>query len=176
MDPMVLLTFGTGVGGAAVLQGHVYRGVHGEHPELGHLVTALDGPDCYCGTRGCLESIASGTAIALAGAPDGYPTAQAVFAGAAAGQTAASKIVDRAVRAAATAVWTLCHTFLPQRVILGGGMMDHHFELFAQAIRQRLSTATQFSPAAVTVARASLGNDAGIVGGAMLAFTRAQPR
>ena len=58
---MVMLTLGTGVGGGVVIDGRVYRGTRGEHPELGHIPIDPAGPACYCGTRGCLEAIASGT-------------------------------------------------------------------------------------------------------------------
>jgi predicted NBD/HSP70 family sugar kinase len=74
------------------------------------------------------------------------------------------------VTASATAAWTLCHTFLPQRILLGGGVMDDHFERFAPAMRERLATATQFTRTAVSVERAELGNDAGLVGAACLAL------
>ena len=98
--------------------------------------------------------------------------AREVFAAAANGNDTAKGIVDCACKAAATAGWTLCHTLLPHRLILGGGMMDDHFELFAAAIHARLQPATQFTRAAVSVARAALGNDAGVVGAAALAFQR----
>lgn len=173
LDPVVMLTLGTGVGGAAIVRGNIYRGVNGEHPELGHLLVAPDGPACYCGSRGCLESLASGTAIGAAGKEIGLADARAVFAVAAAGDRRAREIIDRACNAVATAGWTLCHTFLPQRLILGGGMMDDHFDRFAAALRTRLQPATQFTRAAVSIAHATLGNDAGVVGAAALVFQRA---
>jgi glucokinase len=174
-DPVVMLTFGTGVGGAIVVNGRIYRGVNGEHPELGHMAAAMDGPACYCGNRGCLESLASGTALGTAGKELDLADARAVFASAAGGNRAAQAIVERALGAAASAAWTLCHTILPQRLILGGGMMDSHFELFAGAIRTRLQSATQFTRGAVGVVRAALGNDAGVVGAAAIAFQRGAP-
>ena len=172
-DPVVMLTFGTGVGGAAIVRGEIYRGAGGEHPELGHVPVDPCGPQCYCGIRGCLESLASGTAIAEVGQAADLPDARAVFAAAMAGDEDAQRIVERAVNAAATAAWTFCHTFLPQRLVLGGGMMDEHFDLFASVINQRLSAATQFSRPGVAVVRAALGNDAGLVGAASLVFRRA---
>lgn len=169
-DPVVVLTFGTGIGGAAVVGGAIYRGAHGEHPELGHTPVHPDGPACYCGTNGCLESIASGTAIANAGKAHGFEDAQAVFHASKAGVPAAEAIIRGAVNAACTAAWTICHTFLPQRLVLGGGIMDEHFDLFATAMRQRLARATQFTSTAVTIAKAVLGNDAGVVGAANIAL------
>ncbi len=167
-DPIVMLTFGTGVGGGVLLGGRIYRGAAGEHPELGHLVVDATGPECYCGTRGCLESLASGEAIGTAGHAAGFADARAVFAAADQEHLAAREIVQRAVQAVSTAAWTLCHTFLPQRLILGGGIMDDQFERFVIPARQRLAKATQFTPAHVEVVRATLGNQAGIVGAAAL--------
>ena len=173
LDPVVMLTFGTGVGGAAILRGEIHRGAGGEHPELGHVPVDPTGPGCYCGIRGCLESLASGAAMGKAGADAGLGDARAVWAAARAGDKAAQRIVERAVNAAATAAWTFCHTFLPTRLVLGGGIADEHFDRFAGVIHQRLSTATQFTRSGVTVNRAMLGNDAGLVGAAGVAFRRA---
>jgi glucokinase len=74
------------------------------------------------------------------------------------------------VSAAAAVIWDIAHTFLPERIILGGGIMDEHFEVFAPEARRRLETATMVPRGAVTIVRAALGNDAGVVGAAALAF------
>ncbi len=169
-DPVVMLTLGTGVGGAAIVRGEIYRGAGGEHPELGHLLVAGDGPECYCGTRGCLESLVSGTAVAAAGLGHGYADARAVFAAAGRGEAAARAILDRVLAASAAGAWTLAHTFLPRRLILGGSMGEAHFDLFAAVMRERLSRATQFSAGGVEIVPAALGNDAGVVGAAALMF------
>ncbi len=166
--PVTMLTFGTGVGGATILDNGILRGSHGEHPEIGHIPVEPDGPPCYCGIAGCLESIASGTAIGLAGQASGLGDAREVFAAARHGHPAARAIVERATRAAATAAWTLCHTLLPHRLILGGGLMDTEFETFATPMRSTLLRATQFTPAGVEIVPARLGNDAGLVGAAAL--------
>jgi glucokinase len=163
-----MLTLGTGVGGGVILQNRIYRGARGEHPELGHLLVAEDGPLCYCGARGCLESIVSGTAIASSGKAHGFPDSPEVFRAAERGDGVAKAIIDRAVEACARAAWTLCHTFLPERLILGGGIMDDHFDRFAAAIREQLAPATQFTPRNVSVVRANLGNQAGVIGAAAL--------
>lgn len=173
-DPVVMLTFGTGVGGGAVHGGRIHRGVGGEHPELGHVAVFPDGPPCYCGIRGCLESVASGTAVGEAGRAHGWEDARAVFSAARAGDATAQAIVERARDAAAWAAWTLVHALLPGRLVLGGGMMDTEFEAFAAAIRRRLSAATQFTRDAVTVVPAALANDAGVIGGARLGFDAAK--
>lgn len=171
--PLVMVTLGTGIGGALLVDGEIYRGVNGEHPELGHLAVRPDGPDCYCGTRGCWESIASGTAIAAAGKRFGFADGRAVFA-AASGDANAAAVVREAVEATASAVWTLVHTYFPQRIVLGGGMGVEHFERFAAVLRPRLSRATQLSKnRPVEIVKAALGRDAGVVGAASLAFSKA---
>lgn len=174
-DPVVMLTFGTGVGGAVVMRGNINRGASGEHPELGHVPVEPDGPPCYCGIRGCLESVASGTAVGEAARAAGFTDAKEVFVAARAGNSVACAIVDRAVRAAATAAWTLFHTFLPQRLILGGGVMDREFDLYAEAMRAKLAGATQFTRGIGEVVRAELGNDAGVIGAASLAHPTRPP-
>lgn len=164
---VVMLTLGTGIGGGVILDGRIYRGAQGEHPELGHLLVADNGPPCYCGIRGCLESIASGTAIAASG-KHGFPGCPEIFRAATAGDRVAKAIIYRAVVACARASWTLCHTFLPDRLILGGGIMDDHFDTFASAIRECIASATQFTPRNVAVIRAALGNQAGMIGAAAM--------
>ncbi len=61
-----MLTIGTGIGGGLILRGQLYRGAIGAAAELGHMVIEMDGPPCQgnCPNRGCLESLASGTALA----------------------------------------------------------------------------------------------------------------
>jgi glucokinase len=172
-SPLVMVTLGTGIGGALLVNGEIYRGVNGEHPELGHLAVRPDGPDCYCGTRGCWESIASGTAIAAAGKRFGFADSRAVFA-AASGDANAAAVVREAVEATASAVWTLIHAYFPQRIVLGGGIGVEHFERFAAVLRPRLSLATQLprNPP-VEIAKAALGREAGVIGAASLAFSKA---
>jgi len=175
LNPMLMLMFGTGVGGAVIRDGAFYRGFKGGHPELGHISIVPDGPECYCGMRGCLESMASGNAIARAGIGIGCVDPSAVFAAAQNGNAAASKIVDQALRAVVIGVWSLCHTFLPQGVVLGGGIMEARYDLFAPAIERQLSHATQFAPSSITVARSTLGGNSGTVGAASLAFAARPP-
>lgn len=174
-SPLVMVTLGTGIGGAVLIHGVIYRGVNGEHPELGHIPVQPDGPECYCGTRGCWESLASGTALAAAGKPLGFQDSRAVFA-AAAHDTRAAAIVERAVRATVTATWTLLHTCLPQRIVLGGGIGDEHFDRFAAAMRMQLARATQIPKTGIEIVKAARGNEAGVVGAAGLMFPPAATR
>ena len=167
---VVMLTLGTGVGGGVILDGAVYRGAQGEHPELGHIPVDPAGPACYCGTRGCLESWASGTAIAEAGRAAGFADSREVFSRAGAGDAAAIAILDHVRAALATATWTLLHTFLPDLIVLGGGVIDEHYDVLAPAAAARIPLATMAPAGGVRLVRAKLGNDAGIVGAAALAL------
>lgn len=167
-NPVVMLTFGTGVGGAVRCDDRVYRGVRGEHPEIGLISVSPDMPSDYSGVDGSLESLTSGTGIAHQGKPFGYKNAAAVFAGADRGFPDALDIVDRAFSAVGTAAWILTHTFAPERIILGGGLMDHHYELFAEVMTGYISRAKLLPENVIDIAKAQLGNRAGMIGAAGL--------
>ena len=168
-NPLLMVTLGTGVGGAILVDGSIYRGVGGEHPEFGHIQISPKGPECSCGTRGCWESLASGPAIAAAGNRFGFKDSQAVFA-AASRDPHARDIIEKAVDATAAAIWTLLHACLPERIILGGGIGEKHFDRFAGAMRKKVAQATQLPGHRVQIAKALLGNDAGVIGAACLVF------
>lgn len=167
-ERLVMLTFGTGVGSGVLLGGQVYRGARDVHPELGHLPITADGPDCYCGLRGCFESLASGSAIADAATKAGFRDAAHVFQATDAGDPKARGIVDRALDAVFRGVWTVQHTFVPERIILGGGVIDHQFARFAEAAERGVSQAVLNPQGATQVVQAELGNRAGLIGAAQL--------
>ncbi len=176
---VVMLTLGTGVGGGVVLEGRIYRGVRGEHPELGHMPIAQfasegdAAPACYCGTRGCLEAIASGTAVAEAGKAFGWDDSRAVLAACERGDANAARIIERVKRALEMATWTVLHTFMPEVVVLGGGLGDAQFELWRPAMEACAARATMVPVGSVRIVKAELGNDAGLAGAASLAFSEA---
>ena len=164
----LMLTVGTGIGGAALIDGAILRGAAGEHPEIGHMAVDPAGPACYCGGRGCLEAIAAGPALARAGAEFGYADAEAVFAAAAAGAAPARAILGRSADAMESAVWSLIHGFLPELLLIGGGIGERHFAFYRAAAERAVARAVLAPTGAVRVARAALGNDAGMVGAAAL--------
>ena len=164
----VMLTVGTGIGGAALIDGAILRGARGEHPEIGHLIVDPAGPECYCGQRGCVESFAAGPALARAGAEFGYADAEAVFAAAEAGAEPAKVIVARSADAMEAGVWSLIHAFLPERLLIGGGMGERHFALYRDAAERAIARAVLAPAGAIRVVKAALGNDAGMVGAAAL--------
>jgi glucokinase len=170
-DSLTMLTIGTGVGGAVVVRGEIYRGADGEHPEIGHMPIFFGGIKCYCGRQGCLESIVSGSAIAAAGERVGFESAAHVFAAATEGHPAAGQVLAGVQRALDAATWTLLHTHLPARIILGGGLVDAHPDFFVDAVRATVGRARLLSRA-IVVAPARLGNQAGLIGAARLAIER----
>ncbi len=168
---VIMLTFGTGIGGAILNGGKIYRGFQGEHPELGHVPGLSGGPLCYCGQKGCLESLASGTAITEMGKIRGFQSSYEVFQQAKSGNPAAREIIEQALQAVSQAIWILLHTFVPEMIILGGGIMDEHFNVFKNHIDGTIKKAKLVEHLAVKVARAELGNQAGIVGAAYLGIS-----
>ena len=164
----VMLTIGTGIGGAALIDGAILQGAGSAHPEIGHLPVDPAGPECYCGHRGCVEALAAGPALARAGAAFGYADAEAVFAAAAAGAEPARAIVERSADAVESAVWSVIHGFLPEVLLFGGGIGERHFPLYRAAAARALARATLVPKGAVRVVKAALGNDAGMVGAAAL--------
>jgi glucokinase len=175
-DPVVMLTFGTGIGGAALVDGRLLRGASGAHPELGHVPVEAGGPRCYCGASGCFESMASGSALGAAARVHGRGDARELLLAAEEGDLLARDVRARALEATVTATRTILHALLPERIILGGGMMDEHYEPFAGAVSDAIGRATLLGGARVSVARAELGNRAGLVGAASAVWSRRRLR
>ncbi|SDC93984.1 ROK family protein [Glycomyces harbinensis] len=122
----VLMTLGTGIGTAAVMDGTVLRGAH-DHAGIlgGHLTVDLDAPLCNCGNVGCAESIAGAWALRrdLAARADAVADVKDMFAAAEAGDAAAAALRDRAIRAWGATAVSLCHAYDPEVVILSGGIL-----------------------------------------------------
>lgn len=177
-----LVTVGTGVGTAFILDGRIYRGMEGEHPEAGHQVLDPNGPPCYCGARGCLESLTSGPAIAqsarqlilqhpessLAQYEQSGQTIEAVHVVEAArqGDELAQKIIQQAATYIGLGLVNVILFYLPECIALGGGVMKN-YDLFFPHIQQLLSQhSVVVSTRRVRIAPVSLGNKAGVLGAA----------
>jgi glucokinase len=176
---VVMVTLGTGVGGGVIVDGQIYRGAGGAHPEIGHMSIDPSGPECYCGISGCWESLSSGPAMAVAARtmmPKRPPTSisgASVVADARAGDPVARAVVDRAAAATARGVFTVLNLYVPDIVVLGGGVMDA-YDLFEPAIRTLVSRNTMAPVDRITICRAALGNDAGLMGAARIALDRSK--
>lgn len=153
-----MLTFGTGVGGA-VWTGHgLYRGAYNEHPEIGHMVVSGHQEPCYCGAPGCLESIACGPVLHRLAERNGFRDADDFVRN---GYTAEVRL------AIDNALWSIAHTFRPAAVIVGGGVMEAHYD--------RLIGRGQITPEEapmllrpMRVVPANLQNRAGVIGASCL--------
>ncbi len=186
---LVYLALGTGVGAGVVSGGRLIDGTRGLGAELGHTCVALDGPRCTCGNIGCLETYASGWAIAreaslvmttddgaaLRRAAGGLPpTAGTVSAAATAGDPAALAILARAGRALGAALGSFINTFNPELVVFGGGVAtlgDHLLRPAHEAVRQHAFPAAR---ADVRYAFSALGADTGLYRAAALALGAAE--
>ena len=176
----VLITVGTAVGGGLVLNGKVYRGWRGFAGEIGHLCVSRDGLWCNCGSRGCLEQYASGTAIlriyaeklAKRGLPGAAMTARDVADRAAAGDLCARDTVEEAGAWIAQAFGSLLNVLDLEACIVGGGVSEAG-ELLLEPIRRHLPDhCWPQVGAGVSVRTAELRNDAGILGAAAQAYER----
>jgi predicted NBD/HSP70 family sugar kinase len=116
---LVVLAAGTGIGAGIVLDGRLVRGATGYAGEFGHVTVRVDGPDCWCGARGCLVVYASGRGIAEAA---GGRPAPRVFAAAAAGDGRAAAIVERACAALGAMLGTIVNSLNPQTIVVTGGV------------------------------------------------------
>ncbi len=112
----IYVTVSTGIGAGVVLDGCIYRGVEGAHPEIGHHVIDPSGPLCFCGAHGCWESLASGPALA---ARAGLPSALAVCQAAERGEASARQAVAQEARYLGLGFANLITLFTPDVIAAG---------------------------------------------------------
>lgn len=159
----IYITVSTGIGGGVVLDGHLYRGVEGAHPEMGHHVIDPSGPQCFCGAHGCWESLASGPALA---ARSGYASAREACEAALQGNPKALASVREVGQYLGLGLANLVTLFAPDVIALGGGVMQSR-ELFWDIIRKTMQEVCGLvSHEKTKLVPAALGNDAGLVGAA----------
>jgi glucokinase len=184
----VMLTIGTGIGGGLVLRGELYRGAIGAGAELGHTVIDMDGPPCQgnCPNHGCVESLASGTALArearrIAGertesrladaARDGRELAGPLVTELAHdGDAAALEVLELIGTRLGVAIASFVNIFNPQVVVIGGGVIAAGELLLAPARAEVAARALPPSRDEVTIVAARFGVEAGMIGAATLAF------
>ena len=179
---VLMLTLGTGVGGGFIYNGHLYRGGNGCGFEPGHMTIRMDGVPCTCGKKGCLESYASASAIirelsnsetpalkAFIAENGGKPTARMLFDAVRQGNTAAQDILDDYVKALGVGIGSLVTILRPQIVLLGGGVSAAGDLLYRPLRAQMKETVFGYDVIGCPeIIPATLGNDAGIIGAAML--------
>lgn len=179
-DNVLFVAIGTGIAAAHVLAGRAYPGAHGAPSELGHVTVKPGGPRCGCGRQGCLESLASATAVARRYAeaataasrtgPVAEVPAVQVMRRAADGDPFAIVVWEQAIQFLADGLTVAVRLLDPEVIVLGGGLAeagDALLDPLATAVADRL--AFQTMPRLV---RARLGDEAGCVGAALLALDR----
>jgi len=159
----IYVTFSTGIGAGIVLDGQLYRGVDGAHPEIGHHIIDPSGPACACGARGCWESLASGLALAQR---SGYASAREACAAAERGEARACAAVREEGRYLGIGLANLVTIFTPDRIALGGGLMRSR-DLFWETIQDSIRQYCGMVPHEKTsILPALLGEDSGLAGAA----------
>ena len=183
----VYLTLGTGVGGGVYANGLILRGSRGMAAELGHIVIDPRGPACGCGRRGCLEAMASGNALGrigseiakldgdtlmveMAGGDPASITGRIVTGAAAEGDAAAVRALEAWSANLASGIVDYIHIFDPEMVVLGGGVAESG-DLFIDSVRDAVAReGIGALVEGVEILITELGNEAGVVGAAALAW------
>ncbi|MCX5098877.1 ROK family protein [Streptomyces sp. NBC_00053] len=175
-DNALCMVVSTGVGGGLVLGGKLHPGPTGNAGHIGHVCVDLDGDPCPCGSRGCVERIASGPNIARraleAGwrpGPDGDASAAAVAAAARAGDRIAVASFERAAQALAAGIAATATLVEIDIAVIGGGVAGAGDILFTPLRRALRQYATLSFVRRIEVAPAVMGTDAGLVGAAAAA-------
>ena len=167
----IMLTLGTGVGGGVVVGGRILHGAYGYVGEMGHTVVDPNGPPCGCGSFGCLEQFASGTAIARMAHPYyGEVTAREVAEAALRGDVQAMEIYEEVGRSIGIASASLANVLNPQRLVIGGAVA-YAFDLLSEPLRTALRERAFVEVyEAVEIVPAQCGTDAGGLGAVYLAM------
>ncbi len=186
---VIMITLGTGVGGGIIIDHKVYSGFNYTGAELGHTVIEYNGKPCTCGRRGCWEAYSSATALINMtkekldeckqnGIPtlmtdivakDGKVSGKTAFAAMKKGDAPAKDVVDTYISYLACGITNMINVFQPEVFVIGGGICNEGDNLIKPLEKLVLDSTFTGKRAALTALKiAELGNDAGIIGGAVL--------
>jgi glucokinase len=186
VNNLIYLTVSTGIGGGIIINGGLYLGPCGCAGEIGHMTIDVDGPRCNCGNVGCLEMLASGTAVAreamrrisygekssltrmVGGKLEGI-TAERVAMAAQGGDLLASDVIYRAATYLGVGMVNLVNIFNPEMIVVGGGMSKMGDLLLEPAKEVVMKRAFQLCAQVVRIVPAQLGDDSGVLGAAIFA-------
>ena len=189
IDYLIYLTVSTGIGGGIIIDGKLYSGADGCAGELGHMIIEGNGPKCSCGNSGCLEAMASGTAMAkevvdriekgevstvtqlVKGRLDKVD-AKIVAIAAKEGDDLACQVIDKIAYYLGIGFVNLVNIFNPQMIIIGGGVSRMGGMLLEPAKRVMKERAFKLPSRNVRIVRSRLGYDAGVLGAAAHVFDR----
>ncbi|MBT2696549.1 ROK family glucokinase [Bacillus sp. ISL-40] len=183
---LICVTLGTGVGGGIIVNGEIVHGVNGAGGEIGHITSVPKGGSaCNCGKSGCLETVASATGIVRLAQKelsftdctsklrDFYEekqtlTAKKVFDTANEGDEIAKQIIQQVVYHLGLALANLANSLNPEKIVLGGGVSKAGGTLLGPLKEEFISFAFPRVAQGVEIVTATLGNNAGVIGGAWL--------
>ncbi len=184
----VAVTIGTGVGGGIIIGGKLLTGINGAAGEIGHMTIAMDGPECTCGRKGCFERYASATALVrmtreamekdLAKTSELWTLAEGdlekvnglvLFTAAHNDDPVALSVLDEYTTYLAVGVANLINIFQPDVLCVGGGVSKQGDFLIDPLVKKvEAERFTKNSKKQTKICAATLGNDAGIIGAALL--------
>ncbi len=184
----IAITLGTGVGSGIILDGKVLSGCNDAGGEIGHMVIGLDGPQCTCGRKGCWESYASATALVnqtreamllhkeskmweLCGGDINNAGGRTAFDAMRAGDPFGTQVVDTYIGYIATGTTNVINIFQPDILCFGGGICNEGDTLLIplkERVAKDVYSRDQEKQTEITVA--TLGNDAGIIGAALVEY------
>jgi glucokinase len=185
---------GTGIGGGIIVDGKLYSGFNGTAGEIGHMIIEVGGPKCNCGNQGCFEALASRTAIfrkITAAVKDGQKTLLTDMLGPELndlrsgdlrkairkGDGFVEKIVEEAAEYTGIATANLINIFNPEIVVLGGGVIDAlSDEMMAIIVETAEDYIVSGTSKGVEIVASKKGDDAGIIGAAVLARKAAKEK
>ncbi len=185
----VTITLGTGVGSGIIINRELFYGENYAGAELGHTVIEVDGPDCTCGRKGCFEVFSSATGLIrmTAEALDENPTsvigelkkergkisARTAFDAARLGDSTGKKVVERYIKYLSIGIANVINIFQPDFLCIGGGVCNEGDNLL-MPLREQVgcSVFSKKNTKQTRIVICSLGNDAGIIGAAMLGRLR----
>lgn len=174
-ENVVVMTIGTGVGGGIIVDSKILLGRKGFAGEIGHIPVNVDGEDCSCGNKGCIEHYGSTSALVrnvkeavisgeIKGIEAGKVDGRLIFKEVAAGNDTVKKYVDEWISYISATLVGLVHIFNPEMIILGGGV-SRQKELFVDRVKEKVIKSVMPNFAiGLSVEAAELGNDAGIIG------------
>ncbi len=184
---MLMVTLGTGIGGGMIFGGELFEGINYAAGEFGHFTIKYDGIPCNCGRRGCFEKYASATALVeqtkeamekhpeselwkLCGGNSNQVDGKVLFEGVRRGDRTAKEVLDTFTGYLGTGIIDLVNIFQPEIICLGGGISKAG-ELLTAPVQKMMAreSYTRMSKRRPRIVTASLGNDAGIIGAALLA-------
>ncbi len=184
----VAITLGTGVGGGVVIHDRIYSGFNESGCEVGHIVIAAGGEQCTCGRKGCFEAYCSATALirdterAAKANPDsimnqmiaengGKASGRTSFEAQRRGDQTAASVVDHYIDMLAEGLANVINGYMPEVIVIGGGVCNEGDDLMLPLTEKTYLKAKSFLVEGIEVPKirvAEMGNDAGIVGAAMM--------